>query len=153
MTTDTQRIYTTRRMAIVEALVEKLKGIDGTDEMLSNVYNNVHPRLKFWDEVDEFPAIHLNAGNETRQYQGAGYKDRFLSVTIRMYVQEEDAVLALEKLMEDVETVIENNSALDYYDRRGKKHTTQQITIVSLETDEGVLEPLGVGELLLEVRY
>ena len=153
MTTDTQRIYTTRRMAIVEALVEKLKGIDGTDEMLSNVYNNVHPRLKFWDEVDEFPAIHLNAGNETRQYQGAGYKDRFLSVTIRMYVQEEDAVLALEKLMEDVETVVENNSALDYYDRRGKKHTTQQITIVSLETDEGVLEPLGVGELLLEVRY
>ena len=153
MTTDTQRIYTTRRMAIVEALVEKLKGIDGTDEMLSNVYNNVHPRLKFWDEVDEFPAIHLNAGNETRQYQGAGYKDRFLSVTVRMYVQEEDAVLALEKLMEDVETVIENNSALDYYDRRGKKHTTQQITIVSLETDEGVLEPLGVGELLLEVRY
>ena len=153
MTTDTQRIYTTRRMAIVEALVEKLKGIDGTDEMLSNVYNNVHPRLKFWDEVDEFPAIHLNAGNETRQYQGAGYKDRFLSVTIRMYVQEEDAVLALEKLMEDVETVVENNSALEYYDRRGKKHTTQQITIVSLETDEGVLEPLGVGELLLEVRY
>ena len=153
MTTDTQRIYSTRRMAIVEALVEKLKGIDGTNEMLSNVYDNVHPRLKFWDEVDEFPAIHVNAGNETREYQGAGYKDRFLSVSIRMYVQEEDAVLALEKLMEDVETVVENNSALNYYDNRGKKQTTQQITIVSLETDEGVLEPLGVGEMLLEVRY
>ena len=153
MTTDTQRIYSTRRMGIVNALVEKLKGIDGTNEMLSNVYDNVHPRLKFWDEVDEFPAVHVNAGSETREYQGAGYKDRFLSVTVRMYVNEEDAVEALEKLMEDVETVVENNSALNYYDNRGKKQTTQQITIVSITTDEGVLEPLGVGEMLLEVRY
>ena len=63
MTTDTQRIYTTRRLAIVNALVEKLKGIDGGDEMLSNVYENVHPRLKFWDEVDEFPAIHVKCRN------------------------------------------------------------------------------------------
>lgn len=153
MTTDTQRIYSSRRIAIVEALVEKLKGIDGTNEMLSNVYDNVHPRLKFWDEVDEFPAIHLNAGNESRTYQGGGYKDRFLSVTARLYVQEEDAVVALEKLIEDVETVIENNSQLDYYDHRGKKQTTQQITIVSIDTDEGVMEPLGIGEILLEVRY
>ena len=38
MTTDVNRLYTTRRMAIVEALTEKLKGIDGTGAMLSNVY-------------------------------------------------------------------------------------------------------------------
>lgn len=153
MTTDTQRIYSTRRLAIVNALVEKLKGIDGQDEMLSNVYENVHPRLKFWDEVDEFPAIHVSAGSETREYQGAGYKDRFLSVNLRVYVNEEDAVEALEKLLEDVETVVENNSSLTYYDNRGKKSSTHQITVVSITTDEGVLEPLGVGEMLLQVRY
>lgn len=153
MTTDTQRIYSTRRLAIVNALVDKLKGIDGGNEMLSNVYENVHPRLKFWDEVDEFPAIHVSAGSETREYQGAGYKDRFLSVNVRIYVNEEDAVEALEKLMEDVETVVENNSRLEYYDNRGKKATTQQITVVSITTDEGVLDPLGVGEMLLQVRY
>jgi hypothetical protein len=153
MTTDTQRIYSTRRLAIVNALVEKLKGIDGENEMLSNVYENVHPRLKFWDEVDEFPAIHVSAGSETREYQGAGYKDRFLSVNLRIYVNEEDAVEALEKLLEDVETVVENNSSLTYYENRGQKSSTQQITVVSITTDEGVLEPLGVGEMLLQVRY
>lgn len=151
--TDVNRLYTSRRMSIVNALVEKLKEIDGQDGMLSNVYDNVHPRLKFWDEVDEFPAIHVNAGNETRQYQGAGYKDRFLSITVRMYVQEEDAVEALERLIEDVETVVETNSTLTYYDNTNQKHATQQITVVSIDTDEGVLEPLGVGEMLLEVRY
>jgi hypothetical protein len=147
------RDYTSRRQSIVDALVTQLKTIDGTGNFLSNVYNNVHPRLKFWDEVADFPSLHLNAGSETRDYQAGGYKDRFLSVTIRVYVQEEDAVDALDKLLEDIETVIEENSALSYTDRQGNSQTTQQITIVSIDTDEGVLEPLGVGEVLIEVRY
>jgi|TARA_B110000908_G_scaffold17086_1_gene19193 hypothetical protein len=147
------RTYTTRRLGIIEALVNKLQDIDGTGHYLSNVDQNVSPRLKFWDEVEEFPAIHLNAGSETREYQTAGYKDRFLTVTVRCYVQAEDAVLALDELMEDVETVIEDNSRLQYKDRNNVDQYTQQITVISLDTDEGVLEPMGVGEMLLEVRY
>jgi hypothetical protein len=147
------RDYTTRRLGIISALVTKLKEIDGTGSFLTNLYDNVSPRLKFWDEVEEFPAVHLNAGSETREYQGGGYKDRFLSVTLRCYVQAEDSVLALDELMEDIETVLEDNSALQYTDRQGATQYTQQITIVSIDTDEGVLEPLGVGEILIEVRY
>lgn len=149
----TSRSYTTRRLGIVEALVNKLKDIDGTGHFLSNVNENVSPRLKFWDEVDEFPAIHLNAGQETREYQGGGYKDRFLTITLRCYVQDEDTVLALDELLEDVETVIEENARLTYKDRNNADQHTQQITVVSIDTDEGVLEPLGVGEMLIEVRY
>ena len=147
------RDYTTRRLGIVEALANKLKDIDGSGSFLTDLSENVSPRLKFWDEVEEFPAIHLNAGGETREYQAGGYKDRFLSITIRCYVQDEDSVAALDALLEDVETVVETNSRLEYTDRVGKSHTTQQITIVSVDTDEGVLEPLGVGEILVEVRY
>ena len=147
------RTYSSRRLNIVEALAEKLKTIDGQGEFLSDVNNNVVPRLKFWDEVEEFPAIHLNPGAETRQYQGGGFKDRFLSVTVRMYVQEEDAQEALGKLLEDVETVIEENSKLEYYDHRAVGQSTHQISVLSISTDEGVLEPLGVAEMELEVRY
>ena len=149
----TTRSYTTRRLGIVNALANKLKDIDGTGYFLTNVNENVSPRLKFWDEVDEFPAIHLNAGAETREYQGGGYKDRFLSITVRCYVQDEDSVQALDELLEDVETVIEDNSRLTYKDRNNVDQATQQITIVSIDTDEGVLEPLAVGEMLIEVRY
>jgi len=147
------RLYSTRRMSIVNALVDKLKTIDGNGGFLTNIYNNVHPRLKFWDEVTEFPAIHLNAGAETREYQGGGYRDRFLTVTVRCYVNEEDATLALDKLLEDVETVLEDNSRLAYIDKQNNTQYTHQISIVSIDTDEGVLEPLGVGEILVEVRY
>jgi hypothetical protein len=147
------RAYTTRRLGIITALVDKLKTINGAGSFLTDLGENVSPRLKFWDEVEEFPAIHLNAGSETREYQGGGYKDRFLTVTVRCYVQSEDAVEALDELMEDVETVLEENSRLAYLDRTSTTQYTQQITIVSLDTDEGVLEPMGVGEMLLEVRY
>ena len=147
------RAFTTRRLGIVNALVDQLKNINGAGAYLSDVNENVSPRLKFWDEVEEFPAIHLNAGSETREYQAGGYKDRFLSITLRCYVQAEDAVLALDELLEDVETVLEDNSRLAYLDRTQTTQYTQQITIISIETDEGVLEPLGVGEMLIEVRY
>jgi len=148
-----ERTYTTRRLAIVDSIVEKLKGINGTNQYRTNLFNNVSPRLKFWDEVEEFPAVHLNAGSETREYQAGGYKDRFLSVTVRCYVNQEDAVEALEGLLEDVETVLEENSRLAYTDKTGNTQYTQLITIVSIDTDEGVLEPYGVAEMQIEVRY
>ena len=147
------RAFTTRRLGIVNALVDQLKNINGAGAYLSDVNENVSPRLKFWDEVEEFPAIHLNAGSETREYQAGGYKDRFLSTTLRCYVQAEDSVEALDELLEDVETVLEDNSRLPYLDRTQTTQYTHQITIVSVDTDEGVLEPLGVGEILIEVRY
>ncbi len=149
----TSRIYATKRSSIVNALAEKLKTIDGTGHFLTNVYDNVSPRLLFWDEVSDFPAIHLNAGQETREYQGGGYRDRFLNITLRCYVNEENAQDALSALMEDVETVLEDSSRLKYLDKQGVEHFTHQISLMSLETDEGVLEPLGVGELQIEVRY
>ena len=60
------RDYTSRRSNIVEALVSKLKTINGQGAFLTDVGDQVFPRLKFWDEVSDFPAIHLNAGSETR---------------------------------------------------------------------------------------
>jgi len=148
----THRQYTSRRSAITRALAEKIEGIDGRG-IYHTAIAEVSPRLKFWDEVEEFPAVHLNAGSESRQYQGGQYKDRFLNLTIRCYVNQEDAVDALDELLEDVETVLEENSRFVYYDRMGLEQYTQQITVISIDTDEGVLEPLGVGEILIEVRY
>ena len=148
----TARNYTTRRSAITKALADKIALIDGRG-IYHTAVAQTSPRLKFWDEIEEFPAVHLNAGSESRQYQAGGFKDRFLNITVRCYVNQEDAVEALDELLEDVETVIENNSRLQYHDRLGLEQHTQQITVLSIDTDEGVLEPLGVGEILIEVRY
>ena len=147
------REYTSRRIAIIDALIEKLEEIDGSGNYRTDLNSNVSRRLKFWDEVDEFPAIHVSAGAETREYLGAQNKTRFMQVTLRCYVNDEDSVEALEGLMEDVETVLDTHSRLRYVDRKYDFQYTQLITVLSLDTDEGVLEPLGVGEIVCEVRY
>ena len=42
---------------------------------------------------------------------------------------------------------------LTFKNRKGKSENIHQITILNIDTDEGVLEPLGVGEMNIEVRY
>ena len=153
MDATTARRYTSKRRAIVEALAIKLEGINGQPPFRSSVAK-VERRLKFWDEVNEFPTIHVGAGAETREYDGGGFRFRFLTITVRIYVSDDnDVVEALEELLEDVETVIEDSDPLTYYDSTGTSHTTVQTTIATVDTDEGVLEPLGVGEITLEIRY
>jgi hypothetical protein len=56
-------------------------------------------------------------------------------------------------MLEDVETVLENEDPLTYYDSTGASQTTAQTTVLTVDTDEGVLEPLGVGEVVVEIRY
>ena len=147
------RRYSTRRRAIVEALCTKLEQINGNAPFRTSVAK-VERRLRFWDEVNEFPTIHVGAGAETREYDGGGFRFRFLRLTVRCYVSDDDdVILALEELLEDVETVLEDNDPLQYTDSTGASQFTVQTSIATVDTDEGVLEPLGVGEIVCEIRY
>ena len=154
MDATTARKHSTRRRAIVGAIADKLyESLNGSPPFRSAV-QSVEPRLRFWDEVNDFPAIQVGAGQETREYEGAGFRFRFLRVTVRCYVNDsEDVILALEELLEDVETVIEDNDPLTYTDSTGTSQTTAKSTIITVDTDEGVLEPLGVGEVVVEIQY
>lgn len=148
------RKYSTRRRAIVGAIAEKLQqSLTGSAPYRTNVAD-VSPRLRFWDETTEFPSIQVGAGGETREYDGGGFRFRFLRVTVRCYVNDStDVILALEELLEDVETVMEDYDPITYYDSTGTSQSTIQTTILTVDTDEGVLEPLGVGEVVVEIRY
>lgn len=147
------RKHTTRRRAIVEALAMELEQINGTPPFRTSV-QQVERRLKFWDEVAEFPTIHVGAGAETREYDGGGFRFRFLRITVRCYVSDDnDVIEALEELLEDVETILEDKDPLTYYDSTGASQSTVQTNIIPVDTDEGVLEPLGVGEIVAEIRY
>lgn len=148
------RTYSTRRRALAEALKNLFQDkINGQSPMRNNVAQ-VNTRLTFWDEVQDFPTIQIGMGSETRDYDGGGFRFRFIRATIRCYVHSNDDVIeALESLLEDVETVLEDNDPFTYYDSTGASHTTAQSTILAVDTDEGVLEPLGVGEITVEIRY
>jgi hypothetical protein len=135
------------RASITKALVEKLKGIDGTNK--SNVNNNVYALQKFWDEINDYPAIYVVPTSETREYLPGEFKWGFLNIVLKAYVKSEEPVQDLENLLEDIETIVDANRVL-VYDTNAE---TTEILITSIVTDEGLLVPYGVGEVTLQVRY
>jgi len=146
------RSNTTRRGAILTALATEFKNIDGSGSYKTRLDGNVETRMKFWDEIEQYPAVHMAAGAETREYYGGGQKWRFLTITIRAYVNAEDPIEELEELLEDLETVIDSSNNLTYK-QLGTDAGIIQLTVISIDTDEGVLAPLGIGELIIEARY
>ena len=146
--------YRTKRRKIVDALVDKLKLIYGRHPYNSNVFNNVSGTLKFLDEIEEYPKLCVIAGDEIREYQTGGFKWRFLTITIRAYVRDEDdAQEELATLFEDIEKIIDENDALVYDTSTVPEGKTTSMTVDSLTTDEGVIAPLGIGEMIVTVRY
>lgn len=140
------------RTSIVTALAEKLKLIDGTGSFNTNIFNNAYPKLKFWDEVSDFPSIYMSPGTETREYLPGGFKWGFLNIALRAYVKSEDPAQDLEVLLEDIERIIDTNRTL-VYDTQIPGAQTVEILINSIVTDEGLLEPYGVGEINITVQY
>jgi len=147
--------YRTERKKIVDAYVDELKTkINGTSPYNSNLFNNVSGHTVFIDQISQYPKVCVVAGDETRDYQPGGLKWRYLSLEFRLYVEdEEDPQEELALLLEDIERVIDNNDILTYDDSVSPNLKTTSSTILTISTDEGVLAPLGVGEISIQVRY
>ena len=139
-----------KRTSILKALAEKLKVLDGV-QYKSNLYNNSYSKLKFWDEVQDFPAIYMSPGSESREYLPAGFTWGFLGISLKLYCKGEDSTEQLEQLLEDVESVIDANRQLVY--DAVKNYETTEILVASITTDEGLLAPYAVGEINLQVQY
>jgi len=146
--------YRTARSKVVEALVNKLKLIDGNHPFNSNIFENAHSGMVFLDEITEYPKLCVVAGDETREYQPGGFKWRFLTLDVRVYVEnQEDPQEVLALMMEDIEKVVDDNDMMIYDDTVSPSLTTTSLTVSSMSTDEGVLKPLGIGEITLQCRY
>lgn len=140
------------RTSIVKALAEALKVIDGTAPYKTNIFNNSYPKLKFWDEVNDFPSLYCAAGSETREYHPGAFKWAFLNISIKCYTKGEDPQAELENLLEDVERCLDVNRNL-VYDPNTPGAFLTEISILGINTDEGLLEPYGVGEVNILVQH
>jgi hypothetical protein len=141
-----------RRIAVAKALTKALQVINGVSPYKSNLYTkNVISKLKFWDEVRDFPFVCVVPGMETREYLPSSFSWGILNVSLKLYTYGEDSAEKLENLIGDIETVITNNENL-VVDVSNNTVTTE-ILITSITTDEGLLDPYGIGEILLQVRY
>lgn len=143
-----------RRTEIVDFLVTNLKNINGgistydnTYQYNHNVFNNVYRKIKFLDEVNDFPSIYLSAGTEIRNFQSENLTVATLNVIIRAYVYGEDnSQTAADNLVDDIEHVI-------YSIGDEPEKGILDITIENISADEGLAFPYGIAELELSVVY
>lgn len=145
---------TNRRTEIVEFLVTRLKEIDGgtspydnTYQFNHNLFNNVYRKIRFLDEVNDFPSLYLAAGTEIRNFQSENLTVATLSVIIRAYVYGEDnAQSTADDLVQDIEHIV-------YTLGDNPEKGILDITIENIAADEGLAFPYGIAEVELSVVY
>jgi hypothetical protein len=150
----TMLLYTqmSRKTEITNILEENLKKIDGGKSSFDNKYvfqhdlaNQVFTRYKFLEEINDFPSLMFIASSEARQHLGGGVIIGFTTFSIRGHVNNDNAIESLEDLIEDIEHVINNTTSVE--------NCLQDMIILSIVTDEGVLDPNGVVEMNVQARY
>jgi len=150
------RILQMNKKELLEIFTQELRKIDGgASVFLANlsdpyifkhsVHENVYPRYIYLDEVNDFPLICFYVSQETRTHIGGGVKYANLLVNLRTYVNSEDPNEETEDLIDDIDHVI--------------KYITQvqpcfvECRVISTSTDEGIMAPVGVGEMNIEMIY
>ena len=143
---------TSRRRDIANFLVGELKKIDGGVSTFDssytyqvNLFDNVFRRLKFLDEINDFPSVYLQAGTENRIYDTKGLTTSTLDIMLRVYVHTETSIEELESTMQDIEFVI--------YNMDTEKYGMMDVQVSTMGTDEGLLDPYGIGEVGVTVQY
>jgi hypothetical protein len=141
------------RTKITNYIVEQLQIIDGRSSpfsadyvFLSNIHKNVYRGIKYLDEINDFPSIYITSNVERRQYQTNGNTEGLVATAIRCYVYGDDTELQLSNIFQDIEHVLYNMQVPNEF-------TSLDITIDSLLTDSGLLEPYGMAEIFLSSRF
>ncbi|AFB84004.1 hypothetical protein VPT02_153 [Vibrio phage VPT02] len=151
----------THRASIRDKIVEVMKqelSDQNLDKYYTDIDMNVHNKNLYLDQVETFPAITVGLGPERPEYQPGGFRWMFLTLTIRAYVKSEDrADEELELLIQDIKTFIDTHEDIEYTittpQGAEKKYEATQMTVISINTDEGILHPMGIGEVAIEIRY
>lgn len=142
-----------KRRNIINWLVTQLKLINGGVSSLNpsytystNLFNNVFRRNKFIDEVNDFPSLYLYPSLELRNYNTVGANEAALNITIRCYVRIENSQQYFDGLFSDIEHILE-------YATDNQLYEIKQIVINSIDTDEGLTDPTGIGEIFITIYY
>ena len=145
---------TSRRTEIIDFLVTELKKIDGGTSTFNsnytyntNLFNNVERKLRFLDEINDFPSLYIAGGTEIREFNSENLTTATLDATIRAYVFSEDNSQSdIDNLVQDIEHVIYNIG-------ENSSKGIQQFNIANISADEGLLTPYGLSEIEITIQY
>ena len=131
--------------------------LNGTGIYVNNIYENVTNKVLHFDDIQDFPYISVTPGPESREDMPSNFTWATITMYIRIYVENnEDAQGELESLISDIENVVDTHLNLSYNVTTSQGleiRNTVDNSIITITTDEGLLDPNALGEVVLEVRY
>tara|TARA_R110002096_G_scaffold107015_4_gene234858 strand:+ start:2540 stop:3010 length:471 start_codon:yes stop_codon:yes gene_type:complete len=131
--------------------------LKGTGIYVNNIYENVTNKVVHFDDIQDFPYISVTPGPESREDMPSNFTWATITMYIRIYVENnEDAQGELESLISDIENVVDTHLNLSYNVTTSQGleiRNTVDNSIITITTDEGLLDPNALGEVVLEVRY
>lgn len=150
------------RDGLKELILSEMDGtklnLTGGPKYYNNIYQNVFSQSKSFKDIIDYPAVTITTGPETFEYLLSGLRWNYLRLYIRCYVSDsDDAAGKLELLLEDIKNLIDEFDYISYTitkpDGTVLNMQTTQTTLEEVSTDEGLLAPLGIGEIVLTIRY
>lgn len=146
------------RSGIVKAMAAEVSTLlNGTGDYVTNVYGNVTNKVVHFDDIQDFPYISITPGPESREDMPSNFSWANLTVYLRIYVDNnDDAQGELENLISDIETFADTHLRLSYDVTTPlglETRNTVTNNIITITTDEGLLDPNALGEVVLEVQY
>lgn len=151
----------THRTSIATALKDiVINTLDGSDpsKYYTNLYGNASCSILHFNDVPDFPFVSIAKGDEIPEYHASGFRWNFLTLYLRVYVRgQDDYDEQLERLITDLKTLIDENESFTYTvimpSGLQSNHKVTEVTMLGVETDEGLLAPDSFGEIRLRVRY
>lgn len=146
------------RSGIVKAIADKMGTLFvGEGDYMNNLYGNVSNSIKHFSDVEDFPFISVTPGAEIREDLPSDFTWATLTVNITLYVKsQENSQEELESLITDVENFLDTHLQISYNVNTSEGVITSKTTnstIASISTDEGILDPMALGQIVVNVQY
>lgn len=140
--------------AMAKTMAEK---INGTGIYVNNLYGNTTNKVVHFDQINDFPYVSITPGPEGRDDLPSNFTWANLTLYIRVYVENnDDAQGELESIISDIENFVDTHLNLSYNVITSNGLITKNTTnnsITTITTDEGLLDPNALGEIVLDVTY
>ena len=144
-----------KRRTFVNLLINNLKEIDGDVSPFdssytfgTNVFTNVFRGAGNFENINDYPTIKVISGPERYTYNTVGNTESTLVILLRCYLHNGDRSelkAAVDNLIQDIDHVVYKMPTTD--------ECLQQITIMEVDSDQGLLGDYAIVEIKLMLAY
>lgn len=144
-----------KRRSLVQLIITNLKEIDGgvspfdsSYTFQTNLFNNVYRGAGNFENINDYPTVKVIAGPERYNYNTVGNTEASLVLLLRCYLHNGDRSTLkgmVDNLIQDIDHVA--------YKMPTTTDNLQQVLVMEVDSDQGLLEDYAVAEIKLLLTY